>query len=173
MWFPVCVLNIDPPPQLSYYPKRLGYLAWGTGMTQTGMQFTGYVGWGGSAGWGHGQLVTHEEMGLGWMFFKRCTAASVFKRWRWDLLTHKASVSEIRSAFMYGCWHKPHHQTVCALASFKARRGSLLQAIRRHLTTDFHLVFWYPMRKCSFSEHRSMLPFEEDFLGTVFTFVLI
>lgn len=67
------------------------------------MQFTGYVGWGGSAGWGHGQLVTHEEMGLGWMFFKRCTAASVFEIWRWDVVTHKASVSEFRSTFTCGC----------------------------------------------------------------------
>lgn len=128
---------------------------------------------GGSAGWGHGQLVTHEGMGLGWMFFKRCTAASVFERWRWDLVTHKASVSEFRSAFTCGCWHKSHHQTACALASLKARRGSLLQAIRSHLTADFHLVFWYLMRKCSFSEHRSMLPSKEDLLGTVFTFILI
>lgn len=127
---------------------------------------------GGSAGWGHGQLVTHEEMGLGWMFFKRCTAASVFERWRWDLVTHKASVSEFRSAFTCGCWHKPHHQTARALASLKARRGSLPQAVRSRLIADFHLVFWHLMRKCSFSEHHSMLQFEEVFLGNVFTFIL-
>lgn len=88
-------------------------------------------------------------------------------------MTHKASVSEFRSTFTCGCWHRPHHQTACALAPLNARRGSLPRAIRSHLTADFHLVFWYPMRKCSFSERHSMLPFEEDFLGTVFTFILI
>lgn len=133
----------------------------------TGMEFTGYVRWGAELAEVMDSWL-HREWA--WVGCSLRDAASVFERWRWDLVTRKASVSELRSAFTCGCWHKSHHQTACALASLKARRGSLPQAIRSRLTT---VVFRYLMRKCSLSEHRSMLPFKEDFLGTVFTFILI